>query len=191
MAEEAGLWTRRGAKRTVPSSSNDGSLPLTPPPWAARADEVTLPAVPPLLALASRLAANALASFLACGEDLCLSGTMPGTIVSATFYTTTIRPAGALKPNPQPPSDLAGFTVFPNPFKPGASCLRFDRLPAASRVRIFTLSGRLVRQGEADAAGSWCWDGRNGSGERAASGYYLSVVTSGKRSAARKLAVLR
>lgn len=68
--------------------------------------------------------------------------------------------------------------VFPNPFRPNSAqggVLKFDNLLPDSKVRIYTLSGELVR-GYISSGGRQIWDGRNTAGEEAATGVYLYVV---------------
>lgn len=69
--------------------------------------------------------------------------------------------------------------VYPNPWRAdrnsGAS-VTFDRLPADSSIRIFTISGQEVKNLDA-TNGTASWDRTNESGERVASGVYLYLVT--------------
>ncbi len=89
-----------------------------------------------------------------------------------------------------PAEDPSQVVAFPNPFiiDDGSEILTFDRLPYQAQVRVFTLSGELVReikQGDQ-------WDGRNEAGELVAGGIYLFYVReqSGE-SAVGKIAVIR
>lgn len=78
-------------------------------------------------------------------------------------------------------------TNFPNPFHPpdqGTTIAYKLDDDATVRLRIFTLSGALVREetftraGDGGIAGlnEWIWDGRNGSGRVVASGGYLALI---------------
>lgn len=71
-----------------------------------------------------------------------------------------------------------GAKVYPNPFLParGHAVQRFSNLPASATIKIHTIEGELVRELTADAAGLADWDGRNGAGQRLASGVYLAHV---------------
>lgn len=68
--------------------------------------------------------------------------------------------------------------AFPNPFRPaqGHTAMTFAELPANARLRIYTLTGELVRDLTADAAGVASWDGRNQAGRDAASGVYFVLA---------------
>lgn len=65
--------------------------------------------------------------------------------------------------------------AFPNPLRPsqGHTSMTFANLPAEARIRIYTLTGQLVRDFSANAVGMGSWDGRNQSGEKTASGTYV------------------
>ncbi|MDO8803902.1 MAG: fibronectin type III domain-containing protein [Elusimicrobiota bacterium] len=91
---------------------------------------------------------------------------------------------------------LADAFAYPNPYRPGSSGLFgqstygdnivFASLPVRSKVKIFNLTGGLVRElADDDGDGRCLWDTRNGDGTRAASGVYLYLVTTpagGKKS---------
>jgi ligand-binding sensor domain-containing protein len=104
-----------------------------------------------------------------------------GTDVGLSLYESGI---GA------PAKNLSEVIPFPNPFviEDGLEMLTFDRLPYLATVRIFTVSGELIRE----IKSSNQWDGRNKSGELVASGVYLFYVqdSSGK-STLGKIAVIR
>jgi flagellar hook assembly protein FlgD len=68
--------------------------------------------------------------------------------------------------------------VFPNPFKPGTAAgheLKFDNCPANSEIRIYTISGELIRK-YTGVSGRQTWDGKNMNASDAVSGVYLYVV---------------
>jgi len=91
-------------------------------------------------------------------------------------------------------TDLSSMLVYPNPWRsdkhPGTPVL-FSSLTADSTVKIFTMSGYLVRS-LSPTSGKASWDLKNDSGEMVASGIYLYSVTdtSGNKSQG-KLAVIR
>ncbi len=89
-----------------------------------------------------------------------------------------------------PAKELSEVIPFPNPFviESGTENLTFDRLPYQTIVRIYTVSGELIREIKSGNQ----WDGRNQGGELVASGIYLFYVqdSSGK-SAIGKIAVIR
>jgi len=83
-------------------------------------------------------------------------------------------------------TDLRSVTVYPNPYKPGSGTAHdssalgkgivFSGLTARARVKIFTITGELVR--DLDTSGGLAiWDAANTSGNPAASGVYVFRIT--------------
>jgi sugar lactone lactonase YvrE len=72
-------------------------------------------------------------------------------------------------------SSVKTAKVFPNPWRisQGPAAMTFALLPANARLRIYTLSGLLVKELTSDSAGMALWDGTNQSGKPAASGFYF------------------
>jgi hypothetical protein len=66
---------------------------------------------------------------------------------------------------------------YPNPLQPSKglnySRMHFANIPAGTRIKIYTMLGKEVRELEADASGMAVWDGKNNTGEKAASGVYI------------------
>lgn len=86
--------------------------------------------------------------------------------------------------------DLSLVTVHPNPFviKDKESKLTFDRLPYQTRIRIYTLSGELVKEINVGDQ----WDGTNQAGKLVAGGIYLFYVQNQEgKSAVGKIALIR
>jgi len=89
---------------------------------------------------------------------------------------------------------------YPNPFNP-ETWIPFELAEDANvKVKIYDVSGRLVRTldlGDCSAAryversAAAYWDGRNFCGERVASGVYLYRLTAGNFSAVRRMVVLK
>jgi hypothetical protein len=84
---------------------------------------------------------------------------------------------------------------WPNPFNPATS-IRFDLAQEGPvTLRIFDISGRLVRSLAVEhlSAGqhSVDWDGRNGSGGQAASGVYILEMVSGDYRGRHKMVLAR
>jgi hypothetical protein len=98
--------------------------------------------------------------------------------VFAIFGPTGIRP------------NTNHVRLYPRPWKPGSggkfdsatfggrTGVAIDNLTTSGRVRIFTLSGELVRDLPYGAVnvGTVIWDGTNEAGARAASGVYFALV---------------
>ncbi len=90
--------------------------------------------------------------------------------------------------------DLSSVHCYPVPFKPSANHTKitFTGLTQSARIRVYTVSGRLVRTLEKSAAGDTLdWDVRNSAGENLASGVYIFVVKSPSQTAYGKLMVIR
>jgi len=101
--------------------------------------------------------------------------------VADTFVVTATAPtlndyAGAKK-------KLDQISVFPNPYFgtdpfgrfPDRNYMRFTDLPQKVTVRIFTLSGQLVKKIEKENDSPWLdWDLRNRDGKAVASGIYIA-----------------
>lgn len=85
-----------------------------------------------------------------------------------------------------PGASVADGFVFPNPYRPSAghTNIKLSNLPAGAHVKIFTTTGRLLKELDADAAGQvLSWNGTDRDGRALASGVYLAVVegTGGRR----------
>ncbi len=85
-----------------------------------------------------------------------------------------------------PGNSVADAFVFPNPFRPalGHTNIKLSNLPAAAHVKIYTATGRLLKELDADAAGQvLTWNGTDRDGRALASGVYLAVIegTGGRR----------
>ncbi|MCM2267236.1 MAG: fibronectin type III domain-containing protein [Elusimicrobiales bacterium] len=98
-----------------------------------------------------------------------------------------------------PAASLSEIKVYPVPWQPGAGGLfdaagvTFSGLPTAAKIRIYTITGELVRLMElaASDAGIKIWDGRNSEGHKVASGIYLAFIKSGSDERTVKVAVER
>jgi len=73
--------------------------------------------------------------------------------------------------------------VWPNPVinpRPG-NPVTFSNLSSRSTVKIYTLSGKLVKK-LAESGGAVSWDGKNMGGKAISSGLYLYIVTNSQGS---------
>ncbi len=92
-------------------------------------------------------------------------------------------------------ADLGQLNVYPNPVKRplGHNTLTFDNITSQLRIRIYSASGRLVRDIDLAGAGNaYQWDLRNNSNQEVASGVYIYMVSNDageKRTG--KIAVIR
>ena len=89
---------------------------------------------------------------------------------------------------------LTNSYSFPNPYKPsdGHTTITFTNLAAQCTIRIFSLSGELVKTiSESDGDGQNSWDVTNEGGEALHSGLYLYVISSTDDVKKGKLVVIR
>ena len=79
------------------------------------------------------------------------------------------------------------------PFKPSAghTSIIFTALTRLASVRIYTISGELVRSLEKNDLGETLeWDVKNSQGRNVASGVYIFTVKSGSQKASGKLMII-
>jgi hypothetical protein len=106
-------------------------------------------------------------------------------------------------------TDTSSVFVFPNPWRPhgpntgtgagqtgtDAGGITFSNIPSECTIKIYTISGELVRQlSHSDLTGpvgQQVWDGNTSGGDHAASGVYLWRVVSGSDSKNGKLMIIR
>ncbi|MDA8132927.1 MAG: T9SS type A sorting domain-containing protein [Elusimicrobia bacterium] len=99
-----------------------------------------------------------------------------------------------------PDTEVGYVYASPVPFRPGAGDtarygswadgITFRGLPSEGKIRIYTVSGVLVRQLEV-APPTVNWDVKNSDGQRVASGVYIWEVTSGRNRKTGKLVVIK
>jgi hypothetical protein len=84
--------------------------------------------------------------------------------------------------------------VYPNPWradKHTSHFITFDQLTTNAEIRIFTVSGHLVRDLK-NVNGSVMWDQHSDSGDMVASGLYLYLITDSQGNKTNgKLAIIR
>jgi uncharacterized repeat protein (TIGR01451 family) len=88
--------------------------------------------------------------------------------------------------------DLANVLIGPVPFKANVSAggINFKNLPSGTRIRLFTISGRLVQTINVPAGGNIMWDIKNASGNTVASGVYLYIIDANGQTKKGKLVVI-
>jgi hypothetical protein len=92
--------------------------------------------------------------------------------------------------------NFLSLNVYPNPFRPnsglGHQQVTFANLPAATKLRIFTVDGRLVDEAVVPAgSNTLLWNGRNRAGQVVASGVYVYVLESASQRQVGKIVVAR
>ncbi|MEW6685535.1 MAG: hypothetical protein AB1393_04940 [Candidatus Edwardsbacteria bacterium] len=95
--------------------------------------------------------------------------------------------------NPESSEPNKAYT-YPNPFRPEIhKKLTFAEIPDNSIIKIFTLSGELIKEiGQVNTfTHTAVWDGKNERGVMVASGIYLFLVKTDKQTKLGKFAVVR
>ncbi len=109
--------------------------------------------------------------------------------------SATITPTLTITPSRTVYSGLDLVVVYPNPFRvddKAKSLVTFKYLPGTAVIRLYTLTGKLVRIIRKDDLGdSAAWDLRNRRGTRVASGVYIYVIKSGREEKHGKIVLLR
>jgi len=110
----------------------------------------------------------------------------PSCTITCTRTQTALRPAAG---------NLENVVVYPNPYHADRAAEKrivFAGLTPAATIRIYTLTGQLVRTLEKnDAFASCVWDLANTDGTSVASGIYLYIIKSNSAEFRGKLAILR
>ncbi len=91
------------------------------------------------------------------------------------------------------PSSVKDVEISNNPIRParGITSTTLSNLPANARIRIYTISGLIVKDITTDASGTTTWDATNQSGRRVASGVYFVFAQSAGTKKTFKIAVQR
>lgn len=92
-----------------------------------------------------------------------------------------------------PATEAPSILVYPNPLRPAAGQRTMNIVNAkpGGDIKIHTIAGDRIRSLRADANGIASWDGRNESGEEAASGVYVGVAEAAGGSENFKLVIQR
>ena len=101
-------------------------------------------------------------------------------LITLRAYDTNNTPSGpAQEYVTMVAADLAGVRVYPNPWRSdkhsGRPLITFDNLTVNSTIKIFTVSGHLVKTLPM-ASNSVTWDLTNESGDKVASGTYIYLI---------------
>ena len=86
---------------------------------------------------------------------------------------------------------VADVQIACNPIRPNCAPMRFQNLPAGARLRVYTLSGVLIKDFSTDANGLASWDGTNQNGASVATGIYMIYAQGAGTSKTFKVAVQR
>lgn len=146
-------------------------------------------ALPTVYVDATTLLALVPANFLMSEGTAGITVLNPGGASSPMSFAVLASSGVAAGPPAAPAPDVR---VFPNPWKPGSGTpsVTFDRMPAGSTVKVYSMTARLVKTLDA-SSGAATWDLTNSGGMAAASGFYFYLVTSAGGSAHGRLALIR
>jgi hypothetical protein len=91
-----------------------------------------------------------------------------------------------------PAVNLAQIKAYPNPYNPRNGTLTLANLTVNAEIKIFTITGELVRILEySSGTGQVLWDGKNDGGAMVASGVYLALIKNDAGKKILKIAVER
>src|SRR5579859_4427167 len=112
-----------------------------------------------------------------------------GAFAGARVSTSAAKsPAADSSDRSSPPH--AGPTAC-TPLRRGCQPLRLRNLPPNARLRVYTLTGALVKDMSVDGAGQASWDGTNQGGRPVSSGVFVVVVQGAGAPQTFKVAVQR
>ncbi|MBU1487256.1 gliding motility-associated C-terminal domain-containing protein, partial [bacterium] len=89
--------------------------------------------------------------------------------------------------------NLEGVVVYPNPFRPGRgdTSIKFANMTSNVAIRIYNVTGELIRQEENINTGAWEWDGKNDSGQVVATDCYIYIIMNNNGEKTGKICVIR
>jgi ligand-binding sensor domain-containing protein len=124
-------------------------------------------------------------------------GLVSNKVTSIEFYKDTLwitteeglSMFNTVKDSPPPP--VTQIKVYPNPliFSKGHTCMFFN-VEKGSKICIYTISGKLIREIEAKSSIP-SWDGKNNEGKLVGTGIYLFTVCKNGKKRTGKIAVVR
>jgi hypothetical protein len=117
------------------------------------------------------------------------------TITLTITITSTVSPTPTNTPEYIVPNDLDNVVIYPNPYrsdiKPEKE-VSFDRVPAQATIRLYDISGQLVKTIKKDSQVPWVrWDLKNESGSHVASGVYIYIIRANGQERRGKIAILQ
>jgi hypothetical protein len=117
------------------------------------------------------------------------------TITLTITITSTVSPTPTNTPEYIVPNDLDNVVIYPNPYrsdiKPEKE-VSFDRVPAQATIRLYDISGQLVKTIKKDSLVPWVrWNLKNESGSHVASGIYIYIIRANGQERRGKIAILQ
>lgn len=79
-----------------------------------------------------------------------------------------------------PANSLSNLRIYPNPFNPIKHTygMKITGLPSECKIKIFTITGELVKKIDCDGSGFSIWDGRSSYSNIVGSGVYIIYISS-------------
>ncbi|MBK8575120.1 MAG: T9SS type A sorting domain-containing protein [Elusimicrobia bacterium] len=123
---------------------------------------------------------NAVVGLKILNNDLYMTGAITNTDGITPYLKKYSLAGDQIDPSDPPPtpSEVSEARVYPSVFQPlkGHTYIRFDRMPVDSTVRIYSMTGGLVKEIR-ESSSSVNWDVKNDSGDSVASGVYFVRVS--------------
>jgi PKD repeat protein len=123
-------------------------------------------------------------------KTLALTINLPGVpaAMPGSGTTSIMQPSSLMAATP------VSVRVYPNPWRRDhheGKNITFDQVPAGSTLRLFSVSGRLVRTLNNSGGGVVTWNLTNDGGDAVASGLYVYLIKTKDGSTRGKLAIIR
>ncbi|MCK5241072.1 T9SS type A sorting domain-containing protein [bacterium] len=124
-----------------------------------------------------------------------VSSTPTITVTLTITVSSTISPTPSNTPLYVVPNDLDNVVVYPNPYRSDIKLERevsFDRVPAQATIRLYDISGQLVKTIQKDSNVPFVrWNLENESGSQVASGIYIYIITANGQKRKGKIAIVQ
>jgi hypothetical protein len=98
---------------------------------------------------------------------------LPTFVYDGTARACSSSCAAVADPGPNP---AAVPKAFPNPVRATADAMFFVNLPASARVRIYSMTGRLVYEGTSGSDGDMHWHCLDNAGLHVGPGVYVALI---------------
>jgi hypothetical protein len=129
------------------------------------------------------------------GPPECASDDFISTWIACVLNWAGLTNIGVTEPGAMPAFVTTLGQSFPNPMNPTAEIHYSIGSPGKVRLRIFDVSGRVVRTlvEEVKGAGEYtvAWDGRNDSGKRLGSGVFFYQLEASEFKSAKKIVIVK
>ena len=104
-----------------------------------------------------------------------LACTGPNGLSTRALIVDVVPPSAGLA---APAPTVGDIKAYPNPLRAGEAAMNFKGGPPNADLKIYTLTGALVKELSADSSGSASWDGTNKAGQMVANEVYFVLARS-------------